>query len=62
MSVEDDRESDRRFLAAFGVLMAVEVVLGVLADAGTIGLVVWLVLAVAAVLAAAAVSAVLQRR
>lgn len=62
MTIEEDRASDRRFLATFGGLMAVEIVLGVLADAGTFGLVVWLVLAVGAVLATGAVSAVLQRR
>jgi hypothetical protein len=61
MTVEDDRASDRRFLTAFGALMAAEIALGILADAGTISLVVWLVLAVAAVLATAGASALAQR-
>lgn len=62
MTIEDDRTSDRRFLVAFAALMAVEIVLGFLADAGTIGLGVWLVLAVAAILVTGAISAAAQRR
>jgi hypothetical protein len=50
VTVEEDRASDRRIMIAFGLMLVVEVVLAILADAGTYGLVVWLVLAVAAIL------------
>ena len=62
MTVEEDRASDRRILVAFGAMMAVEIVLAVLADAGTYPLWVWLVLAVVAVLIGGALWALVQRR
>jgi len=62
MTIEEDRASDKRFLLMFAAVLVAEVVLGVLADAGTINLEVWLVLAVLVVLAAGGVTALLQRR
>jgi hypothetical protein len=61
MTPSNDRASDARLAITFGGLMAVEILLGILADAGTIGLLWWLFLAVGAVLVTAAVSAVWQR-
>ena len=58
----EDRSSDKRIAIAVGILMLVEIVLGYIADAGTIGLGVWLGLAVGAVLVTGAVFALLQRR
>ena len=62
MTIEDDRASDKRFFLTFAAVLVAEVVLGVLADAGTINLEVWLVLAILVVLAAGGATAVLQRR
>jgi hypothetical protein len=62
MTTAEDRSSDKRLLVAFGGLMAVEIFLGALADAGAIGLNWWLFLSVAAVLVTAVVSAMSQRR
>ena len=62
MTVEEDRASDRRILVAFGAMMAVEIALAVLADAGVYPLWVWLVLAVVAVLVGGALWALVQRR
>jgi hypothetical protein len=62
MSVADDHAADRRLGGAIAVLVILEVVFAFLADANTIGLLVWLVLAVGAVLVVAAAAAALQRR
>ena len=62
MTIEEDRASDKQIAIFAGTLMLVEIVLGYIADAGTIGLVVWLVLAVGAVLVAGALFALIQRR
>jgi hypothetical protein len=62
VTIEEDRASDKRIAIFAGTLMLVEIILGYIADAGTIGLVVWLILAVGAVLVAGAVFAVVQRR
>lgn len=62
VSTQEDHAADRRMALSVGVLMVVEVVLAGLADAGTIGLGVWLALTVAAILAVAAGAAWLQRR
>jgi hypothetical protein len=62
VSLQEDRASDKRIAITVGVLMLVEIVLGYIADAGTIGLGVWLVLAVGAVLVTGGVFAVVQRR
>jgi hypothetical protein len=53
VTVEDDHASDRSFAVAVGGLMAVEVALAALADAGVYALWVWCVLAVLAIFAAA---------
>jgi hypothetical protein len=58
-SEDADRAADRRFAVAVAFLVVVEVILAGLADAGTIGLVVWLVLTVAAVGAAAVLARLL---
>ena len=62
VSTADDQAADRRLGLSIAVLVAVEVVLAFLADANSIGLVVWLVLAVLAVLVMAAVALLLQAR
>jgi hypothetical protein len=62
VTIEEDRASDKQIAIFAGTLMLVEIVLGYIADAGTIGLVVWLVLAVGAVLVAGALFALIQRR
>jgi hypothetical protein len=61
-NVAEDRASDRRILIAFAVMMVVEIVLAVFADAGTYPLWVWLILAVGAVLIGGMVWAVVQAR
>jgi hypothetical protein len=60
--MDEDRASDRRFAITLGVLLAVEVVLAGVADAGAIALWLWLVLAVGAVLATGVVSALVRHR
>jgi hypothetical protein len=50
VTVEEDRASDRRIMIAFALMIVVEVVLAIFADAGTYSLEVWLVLSVAAIL------------
>jgi hypothetical protein len=62
VGIEEDRASDRRIMVAFALMLVVEVVLAVLADAGTYPLWVWLILAIAAVLAGAIAWAVVQAR
>jgi hypothetical protein len=62
VSVEEDRASDKRIAIAFGTLLVVEVLLGYLADAGTIGLIAWLVLGVLAILVTGAIFARVQTR
>jgi uncharacterized protein (DUF58 family) len=62
MAVAEDHAADRRLGLAVAALVAIEVALAFLADSNSIGLVVWLVLAVAAVLVVAAASAAVQRR
>jgi protein-S-isoprenylcysteine O-methyltransferase Ste14 len=62
VGIEEDRASDRRIMVAFALMLVVEVVLAVLADAGTYPLWVWLILAVAAVLAGAIAWGVVQAR
>jgi len=62
VSLEDDRASDKRIGIAVGVLMLIEIALGYIADAGTIGLGVWLVLSVGAVLVTAVVFKAAQNR
>jgi hypothetical protein len=53
VTVDDDHASDRSFARAVGGLMAAEVALAVLADAGVFALWLWCVLAVAAIFVAA---------
>jgi hypothetical protein len=57
-----DRASDRRIMIAFGVMLVVEVVLAIFADAGTYNLEWWLVLSVAAVLIGGLVWALVAAR
>jgi hypothetical protein len=60
VTVDDDHSSDRRFAMAVGGLMAAEVALAALADAGVFALWVWCALAVAAIFVAALVARVSQ--
>ena len=62
MSTADDHAADRRLGLSIAGLVGVEVVLAFLADANSIGLVVWLILAVLAVLVMAALALLLQAR
>ena len=62
MPVAEDHAADRRLGLAVAALVVIEVALAFLADANTIGLVVWLVLSVAAVFVVAALAALAQRR
>ena len=62
MSTREDHASDRRFAITLAALLAVEVVLAFIADAGTIALWLWLVLAIIAILVAGLVTAVVSHR
>jgi len=62
VTVEDDRASDKRVAVAFAVVLVVQVVLAILADAGTYPLWVWLILAIGSVLAAGVVFSLVQSR
>jgi hypothetical protein len=62
MGVDADRAADRRVGVAVAVLIVLEVIEASLADAGVIGLVVWLVLAVGSILAVSIGAAWFQQR
>ena len=62
MTIEEDRASDKRIAIAFAVMVLVQIVLAIFADAGTYSLEVWLVLAVGAILAGGLVFALVQAR
>ena len=62
MSVEEDRASDKRIAIAFAVVLVVQVVLAILADAGTYPLWVWLILAIGSVLAAGLIFSLVRSR
>lgn len=61
-SGDDDRAADRRILVAFGLMMAAQIALAVLADAGVYPLWAWLVLAIVAVLIGGGIWALVQRQ
>jgi heme A synthase len=62
VTVEEDRASDKRIAIAFAVVLVVQVVLAIFADAGTYPLWVWLILAIGSVLLAGLVFALIQSR
>jgi len=62
VTVEEDRASDKRIAIAFAAVLMVQVVLAILADAGTYPLWVWLILAIASVLAAGLIFSIVQSR
>jgi hypothetical protein len=62
VTVDQDRAADRSFAVAAGGLMAAEVALGAMADAGVFALWVWCILAVMAIFVAAILARVGQRR
>jgi hypothetical protein len=62
VTVDQDRAADRSFAVAAAGLMAAEVALGAMADAGVMALWVWCILAVMAIFVAAILARVGQRR
>jgi hypothetical protein len=62
VTVEQDHAADRNFAIVVGGLMATEVLLAALADAGALALWIWCILAVVAVFIAAGLARIGQKR